>query len=42
MPVYNNVFRAKERLVAIYPDAAHEFPSRIRAAAYEFLDKWLK
>ena len=41
-PVYGAVFRAKERLVAIYPDAGHEFPSRIRAAAYEFLDKWLK
>jgi dienelactone hydrolase len=42
MPVYDNVFRAKERLVATYPDAGHEFPSRIRAAAYKFLDKWLK
>ena len=41
MPVYDKVFRAKERLVAIYPDAGHEFPSRIRAAAYEFLDEWL-
>jgi hypothetical protein len=42
MPVYDYVFRAKERLAAIYPDAGHEFPSKIRAAAYEFLDKWLK
>jgi dienelactone hydrolase len=42
MPVYGDVFRAKERLVAFYPDAGHEFPSRIRSAAYEFLDKWLK
>jgi dienelactone hydrolase len=41
MPVYDRVFRAKARLVANYPDAGHEFPSRIRAAAYEFLDKWL-
>jgi hypothetical protein len=41
-PVYGAVFRAKERLVAIYPDAGHEFPSSIRAAAYEFLDRWLK
>jgi dienelactone hydrolase len=42
MPVYDNVFRAKERLVAIYPDAGHEFPASVRAAAYESLDTWLK
>ena len=42
MPVYDQVFRAKTRLVASYPDAGHEFPAKIRAAAYEFLDRWLK
>jgi hypothetical protein len=41
LPIYDKVFRRKERLVATYPDAAHEFPPPIRAAAYQFLDKWL-
>lgn len=29
------------RLVALHPDAAHEFPPDIREAAYRFLDRWL-
>lgn len=41
MPVYEQVFHAGERLVAIYPDATHEFPSHVRQAAYQFLDHWL-
>jgi dienelactone hydrolase len=41
-PVYDKVFKAKERLVAIYPDVGHEFPSTARVAAYQFLDRWLK
>jgi dienelactone hydrolase len=30
------------RLQAIYPDCAHEFPKEVRAVAYAFLDKQLK
>jgi len=41
MPVYARIFHARDRLVAVYPDAGHEFPARIRQAAYEFLDRWL-
>jgi hypothetical protein len=41
-PIYEKVFRAKERLVAVFPEAGHEFPVQIRASAYEFLDRWLK
>jgi dienelactone hydrolase len=39
--VYQRVFSAAERLVAVYPDAAHEFPPDVRQAAYRFLDRWL-
>lgn len=41
-PVYDKVFRADDRLVAVYPDAGHDFPLSIRTAAYAFLDRWLK
>jgi hypothetical protein len=41
-PVYERVFQAPDRLLANYPDAGHEFPAPIRAAAYAFLDRWLK
>jgi len=41
-PVYDRVFHADDRLVAVYPDAGHEFPPQIRAAAYDFLDRWLR
>jgi hypothetical protein len=37
-PVYEKVFRAKERLVAVYPDVGHEFPVEIRNRAYRFLE----
>jgi pimeloyl-ACP methyl ester carboxylesterase len=41
LPVYERIFRAKDRLTAVYPDAAHEFPPEIRQQAYDFLDRWL-
>jgi hypothetical protein len=41
-PVYTRVFGAKEKLVAVYPDAGHEFPVGVRRAAYDFLDRWMK
>jgi dienelactone hydrolase len=39
-PVYEQVFRAQERLLAAYPDVGHEFPKEIRQQAYRFLDRW--
>jgi len=39
LPVYERVFKAKDNLVAAYPDAGHEFPGEIRKSAYEFLDR---
>jgi dienelactone hydrolase len=42
MPAYQRVFHADGRLVATHPDTGHEFPPAVRAAAYEFLDRWLK
>lgn len=41
-PVYERIFRAPEKLVAVYPDAGHEFPEPIREQAYQFLDRWLR
>jgi hypothetical protein len=41
MPIYDRVFKTKERLVAVYPDAGHEFPPEVRNQAYRFLDRWL-
>ena len=40
-PAYN-ALHAADKLQAIYPDAAHDFPEEGRKAAYEFLDKYLK
>lgn len=40
-PIYEKVFRAKERLVAVYPDAGHDLPPEVRNQAYRFLDRWL-
>ena len=40
-PVYENVFRARERLVAVHPDCGHDFPPDTREQAYRFLDRWL-
>jgi hypothetical protein len=42
LPVYTRIFRAGNRLVAVYPDCAHDFPPEIRQEAYMFLDRWLK
>ena len=41
-PVYDQIFHARDRLVAEYPDAGHEFPLAIRQQAYDFLDRWLR
>jgi dienelactone hydrolase len=41
-PVYERVYRARERLVAEYPNAKHDFAIEIRRQAYAFLDRWLK
>jgi dienelactone hydrolase len=40
-PVYE-LLRAKDRLAAIYPDCAHDFPPQSREAAYNWLDRWLR
>jgi dienelactone hydrolase len=40
--IYDKVFHARDRLVAIYPQAGHEFPSAIRQQAYSFLERWLR
>jgi dienelactone hydrolase len=40
-PVYA-LLRAKHRLVAVYPDAEHDFPLDAREAAYAFVDEVLK
>lgn len=40
MPVYDRLFKAKGKLVAVYPDAGHEFPKQIRKSAYGFLERW--
>jgi len=37
MPVYE-LLGAREKLVAEYPDAEHDFPKDVRQAAYEFVD----
>lgn len=41
LPVYEKVFKAKEKLLAVYPDSSHDFPTEIRQQAYRFLDRWL-
>jgi len=41
-PIYEKVFGAKERLVAVYPDVGHDFPAEIREQVWRFLDQWLK
>jgi dienelactone hydrolase len=40
-PIYENIFDADEKLVAVYPEAGHEFPPETRKQAYEFLDRWV-
>jgi dienelactone hydrolase len=40
LPVYE-LLGAKERLVAAYPDAGHDFPPETREQAYQFVDRVL-
>ena len=37
-PIFS-LLSAGERLVALYPDAAHDFPAESREAAYDFIDR---
>jgi dienelactone hydrolase len=41
LPVFDRVYGKRDRLVAVYPDSAHEFPPEVRRASYDFLDLWL-
>lgn len=41
LPVYDKVFKAKEKLVAVYPDAGHDFPPGVRRQVWNFLDRRL-
>lgn len=41
LPIYDRVFKAKDKLVAVYPDAGHDFPPDVRRKAWDFLDRWL-
>jgi pimeloyl-ACP methyl ester carboxylesterase len=40
-PIFE-LLKAKDKLAAEYPDCGHDFPEKIREAAYRFLDKNLK
>ncbi len=40
-PVYE-LFGAKEKLSANYPNCKHDFPPEARKVAYDWLDRWLK
>jgi dienelactone hydrolase len=40
--IYDKVFHARDRLVAVYSEAGHEFPLAIRQQAYSFLEGWLR
>jgi dienelactone hydrolase len=40
-PVYERVFGAGDRLVAVHPDCGHDFPDEVRDRAYSFMDRWL-
>jgi dienelactone hydrolase len=40
-PIYA-LLGAKDKLRAVYPDCAHDFPDDVRAQAYEFLDRELE
>lgn len=40
-PIYK-LHNAEHKLKAIYPDYGHDFPDESRAAAYEFIDKYMK
>ena len=40
-PVYE-ILGHPERLAALYPDCAHDWPPDMREAAYRWLDRWLR
>ena len=40
-PVYE-LYGATDRLIAVYPEAEHDFPAEVRERAYQFLDRDLK
>jgi len=42
LPVYDRIFHAPERLVAVHPEGGHDFAPAARREAYAFLDRWLK
>ncbi|MCE9533405.1 MAG: PQQ-binding-like beta-propeller repeat protein [Planctomycetes bacterium] len=42
IPVYRDIFKAAENLVAAHPDTGHSFPAAERQAAYAFLDQHLR
>ncbi|MBY0528493.1 MAG: alpha/beta fold hydrolase [Gemmataceae bacterium] len=41
LPVYD-LFGAKDKLVAVYPDALHDFPNAEREQAYQLVDRALR
>ncbi|MGH9769992.1 MAG: alpha/beta hydrolase family protein [Blastocatellia bacterium] len=41
-PIYDKIFKAKDSLLAVYPDGGHDFQPEIREQAWRFLDRWLK
>jgi len=41
-PVYDKVFQASGKLLAMHPDCGHDFPPEIREQAYRFLDRELR
>jgi dienelactone hydrolase len=41
-PVYERIFHTPDRLIAVHPDAKHDFPPEVRRQAYAFLDQWLR
>ncbi len=42
LPVYTKIFGVRDRLMAYYPVAEHDFPDETRRRAFLFLDWWLK
>ncbi|MBI1356775.1 MAG: alpha/beta fold hydrolase [Acidobacteria bacterium] len=40
-PVYEKIYHAQGRLVAVHPNCEHDFPDEQREQAYAFLDGWL-
>lgn len=42
LPVYEKVFQAGGKLVAVHPDCGHDFPPEIRKEAYRFLERELR